>query len=544
MKRIISFFIVCMLLCGNVFASDNFHSVRNNTLKLDVFNCAEGMYSVVDTTYNRCGFIDVYGNIVIPCEYKSVGAFNDGICPVTTVDNEVYLINHKNEKIYKHTEKQIQYVKRGDFGVVVDKSRNGERANLVNNKYENTVNEQLSVIQNGFYSFFTGSNNTIYNYKGVDISKKIRENEEGHIDILANDNIIGKVISNFENSTHRLKFYNLDGEFIFDVESSTWHADDVHIDNNFIVISTNFGDFIVYNTDGKEIYRIEDRISYQIFDKHITFKKNNGTSAVYDFDGNVIIDFGKWDEIYPTLNNDVFVVGVNKKFGVVDKAGAFILPLEYNVTGMFLSELLSDNGKYICLQDSKYNRYTMNVLTKKIFNGDANAVQGGKYLYSGLTNGIQIMDENFNTITSAMAYTSGILDGVFVNSASPLSLLVFNDLGGVKVKFNTKYLTFDQSPTVINGRTMVPLRKIFEEIGATVTWNGTDQSIVATKDNTTIKMQIDNNIMTVNEKQVILDVVPQIIGGRTLVPVRAISEAFDIIVEWNNYCNTVSLYTK
>ena len=57
-------------------------------------------------------------------------------------------------------------------------------------------------------------------------------------------------------------------------------------------------------------------------------------------------------------------------------------------------------------------------------------------------------------------------------------------------------------------------------------------------------MQIDNNIMTVNGKQVTLDVVPQIIGGRTLVPVRAISEAFDIIVEWNNYCNTVCLYTK
>ena len=103
MKKILSFLIVCMLLCENVYASDNFHSVRNDTLSLDVFNCAEGVYSVVDTTYNRYGFIDVYGNVVIPCEYKSVGKFNDGVCPVTTVDNEVYLINHKNERIYKHS---------------------------------------------------------------------------------------------------------------------------------------------------------------------------------------------------------------------------------------------------------------------------------------------------------------------------------------------------------------------------------------------------------------------------------------------------------
>lgn len=538
MKKIISFFVVCMLLCVNVFASDNFHSVRNDTLKLDVFNCAEGLYSVADTTYNRYGFIDVYGNIVIPCEYKSVGKFNDGICPVVTVDNEVYLINHKNEKIYKHTEKHIQYVKRGDFGVVVDKSRNGERAHLVNSKYENTVNEQLGVIQNGFYSFFTGSNNSVYNYKGVDISAKVRENTEDYSAYFANDKVIGKIVS--ENDTNRLKIFDIDGNLKFNVESSTWDIRDVHIDNNFIVLSTNFGDFIVYNMNGKEIYRIENRITHQIFDKYITFKKDKGTSAVYDFDGNVIVDFGKWDEIYPTLNGDMFIVGVNKKYGVVDKAGEFVLPLEYITTGMFYSEMLLDNGKYICLRDSEYNYHTMNVLTKKLYNGEVIAIQGGKYLVDGNT----IMDDNFNVITSAKPYKLGILDGVFVNSDSPLSLLVFSDLGGVKVKLNTEYLTFDQSPTIINGRTMVPLRKIFEEIGANVTWNGTDQSINAKKDNTTIKMQINNNIMTINQKQVTLDVTPQIIGGRTLVPVRAISEAFDIVVDWNNYCNTVSLYTK
>ncbi len=539
MKRIISFLIVCMILCGNVFASDEFHSVQNSTLELNVFRCAEGMYSVVDTTYNRCGFIDVYGNIVIPCEYKSVKQFNDGLCLVTTVDNELYFINHKNEKVYKHWDTTAEYVKKGNFGVFHHNSY-GTRAYIVNNKYENIVNEELLAITDGYYSFFTGSNNSVYNFKGQDISKKIgSENGAVHF---ANDKVIGKIVS--ENDTNRLKVFDIDGNLKFNVESSTWDERDVYIDNNFIVLSTNFGDFIVYNMNGKEIYRTENRINYQIFDKYITFKKDKGTSAVYDFNGNIVVDFGKWDEIYPTLNGDVFVVGVNKKIGVVDKEGEFILPLEYITTGMLYTDMLLDNGKYICLRDSKYNYYTMNVLTKKVYNGQIKTVQGGKYLYCGLAKGMQILDENFNAITSAMYYTTGVLDGVFVNSTSPLSLFVLNDLGGVKVKLNTKYLTFDQSPTIINGRTMVPLRKIFEEIGATVVWNEADQSIVANKDNTTIKMQINNKIMTINEKQVELDVTPQIIGGRTLVPVRAISEAFDIVVDWNNYSNTVCLYTK
>ena len=91
---------------------------------------------------------------------------------------------------------------------------------------------------------------------------------------------------------------------------------------------------------------------------------------------------------------------------------------------------------------------------------------------------------------------------------------------------------------------MVPLRKIFESIGAKVNWNETDQSITAIKGEKTIKMQVGNNTMMVNEKNITLDVSPQIVGSRTLVPVRAIAESFDMTVDWDGYTNTVNIFSN
>lgn len=94
-------------------------------------------------------------------------------------------------------------------------------------------------------------------------------------------------------------------------------------------------------------------------------------------------------------------------------------------------------------------------------------------------------------------------------------------------------LEFDVAPTSENGRTLVPMRYIFEALGAEVKWIGEENKVVATKGNTSIELILGSNIMLKNGEEIILDVPAKAIDGRTLVPVRAISEALDAKVNWN-----------
>lgn len=109
----------------------------------------------------------------------------------------------------------------------------------------------------------------------------------------------------------------------------------------------------------------------------------------------------------------------------------------------------------------------------------------------------------------------------------------------ISVTVNGSAVTFDQPPIMANDRTLVPLRAIFEALGATVDWNGDTQTVTSTRGNTTVSLAIGSNIMTKNSISYELDVPAQIVGERTLVPVRAIAEAFGSAVDWNGETQTV-----
>ncbi|MBR3933928.1 MAG: copper amine oxidase N-terminal domain-containing protein [Clostridia bacterium] len=123
-------------------------------------------------------------------------------------------------------------------------------------------------------------------------------------------------------------------------------------------------------------------------------------------------------------------------------------------------------------------------------------------------------------------YTFAISTGYNVKAADP-------EIPTVKVVLNGKQLQFDQNPIIDTGRTLVPVRAIFEAMGATVEWYGDTQTVISKKGNTTISMVIGNNAMYKNDSYVWLDVPPQIFNGRTLVPVRAIAEAYGCNVTWD-----------
>ncbi|MDQ2085086.1 stalk domain-containing protein [Herbivorax sp. ANBcel31] len=109
----------------------------------------------------------------------------------------------------------------------------------------------------------------------------------------------------------------------------------------------------------------------------------------------------------------------------------------------------------------------------------------------------------------------------------------------IKVELNGIQLKFDQPPIIKQGRTLVPFRAIFEELGAKVEWDAENRSAIGYKYNTKIELPIDSKKAMVNNREVILDVPATIINGRTLVPVRFVSEEFGLKVGWDKTTRTV-----
>ncbi|MCL2416270.1 MAG: stalk domain-containing protein [Defluviitaleaceae bacterium] len=111
----------------------------------------------------------------------------------------------------------------------------------------------------------------------------------------------------------------------------------------------------------------------------------------------------------------------------------------------------------------------------------------------------------------------------------------------INVTLNGTPVEFDVPPQMIDNRTMVPLRPIFEALGADIDWNGDTQTVTATRNGTVVVMQVGNPVITVDGNNVTLDVAPVIIDGRTLVPARAVAESFGVSVDWDGNTQTVIL---
>lgn len=99
----------------------------------------------------------------------------------------------------------------------------------------------------------------------------------------------------------------------------------------------------------------------------------------------------------------------------------------------------------------------------------------------------------------------------------------------------------DVKPCIVDGRTLVPLRGVFEAMEAEVSWDPATRTVTAVKKGSTVEIVIGNEIMKVNGQPVKLDVPAQIVEGRTLVPLRAVSESLGVHVNWSKETRTVSI---
>jgi uncharacterized protein YkwD len=102
----------------------------------------------------------------------------------------------------------------------------------------------------------------------------------------------------------------------------------------------------------------------------------------------------------------------------------------------------------------------------------------------------------------------------------------------------------DVQPQIIDGRTLVPLRAVFEALEALVTWDEKTQGVAAVKGNIDINLTIGSSRAYKNGQLITIDVPPQIINGRTLVPLRFIGEAFNYQVDYLADTKTILITGK
>lgn len=121
----------------------------------------------------------------------------------------------------------------------------------------------------------------------------------------------------------------------------------------------------------------------------------------------------------------------------------------------------------------------------------------------------------------------------------------------LQIKNKTMYVNnvpkqIDVPPTIIEGRTVLPIRYVVEPLGAKIFWDDVEKRVTIEFKNITIDLWIGKSVAKVNGKDTAIDpnnpkVVPLILNGRTMLPVRFVAENLGCDVGWDGTTKTVTI---
>ncbi len=101
-----------------------------------------------------------------------------------------------------------------------------------------------------------------------------------------------------------------------------------------------------------------------------------------------------------------------------------------------------------------------------------------------------------------------------------------------KLFLNGVEVKADVPPVIKEGRTLVPVRALTEALGAEVQWNEQEQTVLVSKGDIQIQLRVNNRVAMINGKEVILDVPAEINTSRVFVPLRFMMQTMNTSVEW------------
>lgn len=262
------------------------------------------------------------------------------------------------------------------------------------------------------------------------------------------------------------------------------------------------------------------------------------------------------------LKSPAGIFRVGTAFGTVDKPSS--LKLSYKKTSKndyWIDDVSSeDYNKWIQYEGDPYSKWKsferLNIPSYKlafVIEYNMNPVVKGKgsAIFFHIWQGPNISTKGCTAISEADI--SKLLDWIDPDK-NPIIIQGTNDmlldmiksvennvLYPIKVMVNEKALVFDVPPRILSGRTVIPVRSVFESLGAEVLWDESTRIISILRDLNIIKLKVGSNLAYINQQQVMLEVPAQIIDGRTMVPLRFIAEEFGFKVTWYGDTRTVIL---
>jgi len=128
---------------------------------------------------------------------------------------------------------------------------------------------------------------------------------------------------------------------------------------------------------------------------------------------------------------------------------------------------------------------------------------------------------------------------------APLSVIELQ-IGNPMFKLNNQAMLLDSPPVIKYDRTLLPIRAVVEAMGGQVNWNAEERRVDIEYRGKTVTLWIGKNTAKVNGKEVMIDpsnpnVVPEIINGRTMLPLRFVAESLGCQVEWDDKTKTITI---
>lgn len=113
--------------------------------------------------------------------------------------------------------------------------------------------------------------------------------------------------------------------------------------------------------------------------------------------------------------------------------------------------------------------------------------------------------------------------------------------GKLYVTVNGKRISGDVDPVLDNSRMLVPLRQVFETMGAEVIWDNETKTATCNLNGTSVKVTLNSSVANINGESFTLDAAPKVVNDRILVPVRFIAEGLGAHVTWREKTKTAEI---
>ncbi len=202
---------------------------------------------------------------------------------------------------------------------------------------------------------------------------------------------------------------------------------------------------------------------------------------------------------------------------------------QYSVNWYYNKEYVGKLSEFDTAQKEEFNKYNPSGEYSKLIDSDASHTiteeELGGYYY------IAIKDTDGNIVHKSTPVIVNNVEYILNQSVVLLIDCEYSFIKGKKVQIDPE--DYDVMPSIIGGRTLVPVRFVAESFGADVSWNGETREAEIKLEDKTIVMKLGSTKYTVNGKEAELDVPAQVVANRTMVPVRVISEAFGKSVLWD-----------